>query len=54
MLKGAQLVEVLPAKKFAEERLPGALNIPLSTLTRQSVAALRRNRPVIVYCYNMQ
>jgi len=54
MMQDAQLVEVLPEKEFAEERLPGALNIPLSTLVRQSVATLRQDRPVIVYCYDMQ
>jgi rhodanese-related sulfurtransferase len=54
MMQDAQLVEVLPEKEFAEEHLPGALNIPLSTLVRQSVATLRQDRPVIVYCYDMQ
>jgi len=54
MMQDAQLIEVLPGKEFAEEHLPGALNIPLSTLVRQSVAALRQDRPVIVYCYDMQ
>ena len=54
MMQDAQLIEVLPGKEFAEEHQPGALNIPLSTLVRQSVATLRQDRPVIVYCYDMQ
>ena len=29
MMQDGQLVEVLPEKEFAEEHLPGALNIPL-------------------------
>ena len=50
--KGAQLVEVLPEEEYREERLPGALNIPLKQLDSQSVAALERDRPVIVYCWD--
>lgn len=29
MYAGVQLVEVLPFKQFADEHLPGAINIPL-------------------------
>ena len=50
--KGAQLVEVLPEEEYREERLPGAVNIPLKQLDSQSVAALERDRPVIVYCWD--
>ena len=49
---GAQLVEVLPAAEFDEEHLPDAVNIPLKQLTRDSVVALERSRPVIVYCWD--
>ena len=49
---GAQLVEVLPAKEFEEEHLPGAIHLPLSELTRATAATLRRDRPVIVYCHD--
>jgi rhodanese-related sulfurtransferase len=48
----AQLVEVLPAAEYAEAHLPGAINLPLKQLDRASAAALDRNRPVIVYCYD--
>jgi rhodanese-related sulfurtransferase len=50
----AQLVEVLPAREFGDEHLPGAINIPLKTLDRDSTAALDRERPVITYCYDYQ
>ena len=29
---GAQLVDALPARQYEEERLPGAINIPLKKL----------------------
>lgn len=48
----AQLVEVLPEREFAEEHLPGAINIPLKKLTRQAAEGLDRSRPVIVYCWD--
>jgi rhodanese-related sulfurtransferase len=50
----AQLVEVLPADDFEDEHLPGAINIPLKQLDRDSAASLDRQRPVIVYCYDYQ
>jgi rhodanese-related sulfurtransferase len=52
--EGAQLVEVLPADEFEDEHLPGATNIPLRTLDRESTASLVLQRPVIVYCYDYQ
>ena len=51
---GAQLVEALPARQYEEERLPGAINIPLKKLDSRTAATLDRNRPVIVYCYDYQ
>jgi rhodanese-related sulfurtransferase len=51
---GAQLVEVLPPEEFAEEHLPGAVNIPLKQLTEQATASLDKERPVIVYCWDYQ
>ena len=49
--EGAAVVEVLPAEAFAEEHLPGAISLPLKTLTAQSAARLlRRDAPVVVYC----
>ncbi|MBA3287621.1 MAG: rhodanese-like domain-containing protein [Acidimicrobiia bacterium] len=46
----AQLVDALPPTVFADEHLPGAVNIPLETLDADAVAELDRRRPVIVYC----
>lgn len=51
---GAQLIETLPIGEYEEERLPGAINIPLKKLDSQTVARLDRNKPVIVYCYDYQ
>jgi rhodanese-related sulfurtransferase len=52
--KGAQLVEVLPREEYEEEHLPGAVNIPLKELDRDTTAQLRRDAPVIVYCHDYQ
>jgi rhodanese-related sulfurtransferase len=51
---GAQLVEVLPAREYAEEHLPGAINIPLKELDGGTAARLRRDLRVIVYCHDYQ
>ena len=48
--QGAQLVEVLPAGEYAEDHLPGAINLPLRKLEQQATTVLDRQRPVIVYC----
>ena len=50
----AQLVEVLPRAEYEDEHLPGAINIPLKQLDRQTTSRLDRSRPVIVYCYDYQ
>jgi rhodanese-related sulfurtransferase len=50
--EGAQLVEVLPAEEYAEEHLPGAINIPLKQLDANSAAQLDKTRAVIVYCWD--
>jgi rhodanese-related sulfurtransferase len=50
----AQLVEVLPEDEYDYEHLPGAINIPLKTLDRETTSALDRSRPVIAYCYDYQ
>jgi rhodanese-related sulfurtransferase len=48
---GAQLVEVLPAKEYAEDHLPGAVSHPLRQIAREA-DQIDRNRPVIVYCWD--
>jgi rhodanese-related sulfurtransferase len=52
--EGAQLVEVLPREEYEDEHLPGAMNIPLKQLNRETAQQLDRSRPVIVYCYDYQ
>jgi rhodanese-related sulfurtransferase len=52
--EGAQLVEVLPRREYDEERLPGAISIPLRDLGRATISQLDKSRPVIVYCYDYQ
>ena len=51
---GAQLVEVLPAKEFAEAHLPGAINIALTELDAGTAQRLDRARPVVAYCFDYQ
>ncbi len=48
---GAQLVEVLPSNEYAEDHLPGALNLPLRKL-EGARSVLDPTRPVIVYCWD--
>jgi rhodanese-related sulfurtransferase len=50
----AQLLEVLPAAEYDDEHLPGAINIPLKELDRQTTSRLDRGRPVIAYCHDYQ
>lgn len=51
---GAQLIEVLGAREYAEAHLLGAINIPLPKLDREIIVTLNHERPVIVYCYDYQ
>jgi len=50
--EGAQLVEVLPREEFDEQRLPGAIHLPLRKIDAGARAALDPERPVIVYCWD--
>lgn len=50
--EGAQVVEVLPAREYAEEHLPGAVNIPLKSFNEAAVARLDPHQPVVVYCWD--
>lgn len=51
--QGAQLVEVLPPSEYDEDHLPGAISLPLRRLEADAVNVLDRNRPIIVYCWDM-
>jgi len=50
--QGVQLVEVLPAKEYREDHLPGAINVPLRRLDAGARSVLDVSRPVIVYCWD--
>ena len=50
--EGAQLVDVLPASIYADEHLPGAVNLPLESLDRNSFDAIDPTRAVVVYCFD--
>ena len=52
--QGAQLLEVLPQNAYDQEHLPGAVNIPLPSLTPAAAESLDRSRPVVVYCYDTE
>jgi rhodanese-related sulfurtransferase len=52
LAEGAQLVEVLPASEYAEDHLPGAINLPLRRLEQQATKVLDRQRAVVVYCWD--
>ncbi len=52
--QGAQLVEVLPEPEYTDEHLPGAINIPLKELDAKHPSLPGRDRPVVVYCDDLQ
>lgn len=52
MAAGVQLVEVLPAAEFAEDHLPGAVNLPLRKIETDARIQLDASRPVAVYCWD--
>ena len=47
-----QLIEVLPEAEYSEEHITGAINIPLKSMTRESVSDLDMSLPTIVYCWD--
>jgi rhodanese-related sulfurtransferase len=52
MEEGAQIVEVLPAREYSEDHLPGAINLPLRKIEADASRVLDPSRPVIVYCWD--
>jgi rhodanese-related sulfurtransferase len=48
--QGAQLVDVMPAADYAQDHLPGAINIPLRDLNAETASRLATDRPVVAYC----
>ena len=47
--ENAQIVDVLPDRDYTAEHIPGAVSIPLRRLNADTVAVLRRDKPVVVY-----
>jgi rhodanese-related sulfurtransferase len=47
-----QLLEVLPESEYNEEHLPGAVNIPLKSLSPDAVARFDKSKPTVVYCWD--
>jgi rhodanese-related sulfurtransferase len=50
--EGAVLIDVLPASIYAQEHLPGAVNVPLETFRLDDVSDFDRNDAVVVYCFD--
>jgi rhodanese-related sulfurtransferase len=50
----AQLLEVLPASEYDPEHLPGAHNVPFTSLSPGAVADLDPTRATVVYCYDLE
>lgn len=50
MEQGAQIVDVLPAREYAEEHLPGAVNLPLRRIEAEASRVLDPGLPIVVYC----
>ena len=47
--EAVQLVDVLPPTEYQRGHIPGAINLPLRTLTSDSAQVLDRTKPVVVY-----
>lgn len=47
---GAQIVDVLPAREFGEDHLPGAINLPLRKIETEASKVLDATRAIVVYC----
>jgi rhodanese-related sulfurtransferase len=50
MEQGAQIVDVLPAREYAEDHLPGAINLPLRRIETEATKVLDATRAIVVYC----
>jgi rhodanese-related sulfurtransferase len=50
MAQGAQIVDVLPAREYGEDHLPGAINLPLRKIETEAIGVLDVTRAIVVYC----
>ena len=48
-VEDVQIVDVLPEREYSESHIPGAISLSLRRLTGETVSALRRDKPVVVY-----
>ncbi len=44
-----QVVDVLPDAEYRRSHIPGALSIPLKTISEETTHMLSRDKPVAVY-----
>jgi rhodanese-related sulfurtransferase len=52
MDQGAQIVDVLPAREYGEDHLPGAINLPLRRIEAEAHVVQDHTRPIVVYCWD--
>ena len=52
--ENAMLVEVMSKDTYDEEHIAGAISIPIKELNADSTSHLDNDRPIIVYCWDMQ
>ncbi|VAW49363.1 NADH dehydrogenase [hydrothermal vent metagenome] len=50
----AQLVDVRTPEEFENNKLPGAINIPLQSIDYMGVHKLKKEWPVVVFCRSGQ
>lgn len=50
MEQGAQIIDVLPAREYGENHLPGAINLPLRRIETEASKVLDATRAIVVYC----
>jgi rhodanese-related sulfurtransferase len=50
MEQGAQIVDVLPAREYGEDHLPGAISLPLRKIETEASKVLDATRAIVVYC----
>jgi rhodanese-related sulfurtransferase len=52
MEQGAQIIDVLPAREYGEDHLPGAVNLPIRKIEAEASRVLDPGRPIVVYCWD--
>lgn len=52
MEQDAQIVDVLPAREYSEDHLPGAINLPLRKIETEAGTVLDASRAIVVYCFD--